>query len=126
MLLKGAFLVAGRKREDSKECWVAVSSRPFAEKLADAGVKDPDEAVPEMQKELEKLLRFYSDGKPLPSVVSAKAMKWGAAFKEKVLSERSLWDKENRVAACGDFCVLPLAEGALMSAKHLAEQILKA
>ena len=116
--------VAGRDRGDDQECWVAVGSRPFSDKLQAAGVQDPEVAVPDMQKDLERVLKVFTKGQPLPEVVSARGMKWGSAFKENVLSEGSLVDPENRMAACGDFCQESLAEGALLSARHLADQLL--
>ena len=115
---------AGRKRQDSKECWVAVSTKAFGEELASRGVKDPQEAVSDLKKEFENILKAFSIGKPVPSIISAKAQKWGSGFKGNLLHEMSLLDRENGLAACGDFCAESSAEGALLSGHHLARQIL--
>ena len=115
---------AGRSRDDNLECWVAVSSVAYGSKLAARGVQDPQEAVEDLQEELENVLRVFSAGKALPAIVSSKAMKWGCAFRSQILQESSLLDWENGIAACGDFCKQALAEGALLSGQHLADQIL--
>lgn len=85
---------------------------------------DPQEAVEELQAEFLRVLRIFSGGRPLPSVVSAKAQKWGSAFRADVLQDRSVLDPESRIAACGDFCVQSSAEGALLSGRDLADKIL--
>ena len=117
---------AGRERDDNQECWVAVSTRAFGEKLQSKGVQSPDESVPELQEEFLKLLRVLAKGEELPGVTSAHAMKWGCAFRKEVIKDRSLLDTENGIGACGDYCVESLAEGALLSAHDLANKILKA
>ena len=117
---------AGRERVDNQECWVAVSTKSFGEKLQAKGVNSPDEAVPQLQEEFLKLLRILAKGEELPGVTSAHAMKWGCAFRKEVIKDRSLLDVENGIGACGDYCVESLAEGALLSAHHLAGQILEA
>ena len=119
-------LIAGRERDDDQECWVAVSTRAFGEKLQSKGVQSPDEAVPALQEEFLKLLGVLAKGDKLPGVTSAHAMKWGCAFRKEVIKDRSLLDTENGIGACGDYCVESLAEGALLSAHHLANQILHA
>jgi len=115
----------GRGREDGKECWVAFSTPEFACENIKSGSKDPQEAAPQLQEESLRVLGAFSGGNSLPSVASARVQKWGAAFKTGLLEERSMLDWNNSLAACGDFCRLSSAEGALSSALHLAERILQ-
>ena len=89
-------------------------------------MQNPDESVEELQEEFLKLLKVLAKGEELPMVTSAHAMKWGCAFRKEVVKDRSLLDTENGIGACGDYCVESLAEGALLSAHHLANQILSA
>ena len=65
-------LSAGRRREDGKECWVAVSTAEFARKYIDSS-KDPQKATAQLQEEtLRVLAAFSGHGKGLPAVVSAR------------------------------------------------------
>lgn len=65
-------LLAGRCRDDGKECWVAFSTTDFARDLLEAGLKDPQEAVPQLQEEALRVLEAFSCGKNLPAVASAR------------------------------------------------------
>lgn len=101
-----------------------MSTKSFGEKLVARGVKDPQEAASELKKEFIRVLQAFEPGKAVPLIFSAKAQKWGSGFRDKLLQEKSLIDRENGIAACGDFCLESSAESALLSGRHLAEQIL--
>jgi len=67
-----ALFLAGRGREDGKECWVAFSTPEFACENIKSGSKDPQEAAPQLQEESLRVLGAFSGGNSLPSVASAR------------------------------------------------------
>ena len=113
----------GRGRQHGQECWVAVTTSAFAEQLLQDGVADAQSAAPVLTAAFTELLQKIADGVDIPELVSNSAQRWGSAFKTNLIPQRSLLDKQNALAACGDFCVESSAEGALLSARHAAQQI---
>ena len=53
-----------------------------------------------------------------------RAHRWRYAAPENALASTCLWDAEQNLAACGDWCHSPRAEGAFLSGLQLAERIL--
>jgi renalase len=53
-----------------------------------------------------------------------RAHRWRYAAPENALASACLWDAEQSLGACGDWCHSPRAEGAFLSGLHMAERIL--
>ncbi|KAK9828106.1 hypothetical protein WJX81_004990 [Elliptochloris bilobata] len=89
----------GRSRTDGAECWVAAA--------ADA-LWPPLRAL---------LARSHGCAEAeVPAPVHLAAQRWGGGFKVGGLPEACAFDKDLMLAACGDFCGAPNAEGAVLSA----------
>lgn len=84
---------------------------------------DAQSAAPVLTAAFTELLQLSADGPNIPELVFSSAQRWGSAFKTNLIPQRSLLDKQNALAACGDFCVESSAEGALLSAQHAAQQV---
>ncbi|KAM1591967.1 hypothetical protein FF1_035854 [Malus domestica] len=68
---------------------------------------------------------FQSMGLNIPHAFFKKAHRWGSAFPAASVAgdEKCLWDKNKRLAICGDFCVSPNVEGAIASGIAAASKL---
>jgi renalase len=136
----------GRSRAgDGLECWVAISTKAFAEKvvagapLSVNGEYNPQTAAyleavtPTMVAEVRRLLRESREeggkGLDVPELVHAKSQRWGNAFPMTTTmlggggggggggGSRGgfIWDGASGFAACGDFVVGAGVEAAFLS-----------
>jgi len=73
------------------------------------------------------LLSTFFESSGLPPVVPnfSRTHKWYYGWPLETLKKDCLWDKENGVGACGDWCQAGRMEGAFLSGVSLAEQIIK-
>ncbi|KAI3980295.1 hypothetical protein MKX01_001366 [Papaver californicum] len=104
-------------RSTSSECWVLHSTADYARTIiSKTGHQKPSsllltEVAEEMLKEF---LRIDSH---IPKPFFTRAHRWGGAFPATAVAEdeKCLWDASKKLAICGDFCVSPNVQGALVS-----------
>eukprot|EP00256_Glycine_max_P064388 XP_014634539.1 uncharacterized protein LOC100816696 isoform X2 [Glycine max] len=105
-------------RSTTSERWVLHSTAEYAEDIiAQTGLKKPSDIT--LNKVAEQLLQeFQSTGLITSQPFFKKAHRWGSAFPAASIAqeEKCLWDRNKRLAICGDFCVSPNVEGAIDSA----------
>ncbi|CAM8995247.1 unnamed protein product [Rhodiola kirilowii] len=75
----------------------------------------------------ELLGEFQSTDLNIPKPFFAKAHRWGSAFPTVSVAkdERCLFSEQKRIAICGDFCVSPSVEGAILSGSAAASKLAK-
>jgi len=103
---------AGRS---AHECWVLHASTPWSEQH----LEQPDHAI------TEQLLDafFTATGTAPRAPLFTKAHRWRYSIAENPLARDHLWDGENRLGICGDWCHTSRVEGAFLSGLMLAEHI---
>eukprot|EP00268_Persea_americana_P015206 TRINITY_DN1692_c2_g1_i2.p1 TRINITY_DN1692_c2_g1~~TRINITY_DN1692_c2_g1_i2.p1 ORF type:complete len:407 (+),score=81.58 TRINITY_DN1692_c2_g1_i2:106-1326(+) len=111
----------------SSECWVLHSTAEYAKGIiSQTGLQKPssDTLVKVAQEMFEA---FQSTGLHIPQPFFMKAHRWGSAFPAVAVAgkEKCLWDRNKRLAICGDFCVSPSIEGAVLSGKQAAANLLE-
>ncbi|RRT82606.1 hypothetical protein B296_00000121, partial [Ensete ventricosum] len=117
------------------ECWVLHSTAEYAQGvIARTGLKKLSSGA--LSKVAEELLReFQATGINIPHPFFMKAHRWlvqmfrcrGSAFPAIAIGgdEKCLWDKNKRLAICGDFCASPDVEGAVLSGIRAASKIME-
>jgi renalase len=80
---------------------------------------DPDKAGAELMDSLRLLA-----GGSLPPILSQEAHLWPHALVEAALGTPCLVSANQRIAACGDWCIGPRVEAAFMSGRAAAEALL--
>ncbi|XP_047146911.1 renalase isoform X2 [Vigna umbellata] len=104
-------------RSTASERWVLHSTPEYAEDvIALTGLNKPSDIT--LNKVAEQLLQeFQSTGLIKSPPFFKKAHRWGSAFPAASIApeEKCLWDRNKRLAICGDFCVSPNVEGAIDS-----------
>nr|GLL22459.1 uncharacterized protein LOC109180002 [Ipomoea trifida] len=114
-------------RSTNSECWVLHSTAEYAEGvIAQTGLQKPSNAT--LSKVAEELLReFESINQIMPQPLFQKAHRWGSAFPATSIAEENkcLWDAGRRLAICGDFCVSPNVEGAIVSGMAAAAKFVE-
>ncbi|CAI8595435.1 unnamed protein product [Vicia faba] len=104
-------------RSSTSERWVLHSTAEYAENIiAQTGLKKPSDAT--LNKVAEELFQeFQSTGANISQPFFKRAHRWGSAFPNASIAqeEKCLWDRNKRLAICGDFCVSPDVEGAIDS-----------
>lgn len=112
-------------RSATGESWVLHSTSEYAEDIiAQTGLQKPSNAT--LTKVAEDLLQeFQSTGFNIPQPFFMKAHRWGSAFPAASIAkeDKCLWDKNKRLAICGDFCVSPNVEGAVLSGMAAASKL---
>nr|GEV01610.1 hypothetical protein [Tanacetum cinerariifolium] len=106
------------ERSTFSERWVLRSTEQYAEKIiAQAGLQKPSNAaaLTEIAEELFK--EFQRTGFDMSVPFFKKAHRWGSAFPviSMARDEKCIWDGTKKLAICGDFCVSPNVEGAILS-----------
>ncbi|XP_043690328.1 renalase isoform X2 [Telopea speciosissima] len=114
-------------RPQMSECWVLHSTAEYAKGvISQTGLQKPSNTT--LTKVAEELFQeFRSSGLHLPDPFFVKAHRWGSAFPAAVIAaeQKCLWDGEKRLAICGDFCVGPNVEGAVLSGMRAAAKLLE-
>lgn len=112
-------------RSTASERWILHSTAEYAETvIAKTGLKKPSDAI--LTKVAEELLEELQNmGLNIPQPFFKKAHRWGSAFPltSVAAEEKCLWDKKRRLAICGDFCVSPDVEGAIISGMAAASKL---
>ncbi|KAM1792058.1 hypothetical protein ACFX12_035955 [Malus domestica] len=112
-------------RSTSSERWVLHSTMEYAQSvIAQTGLQKLSNAT--LTKVAEELFQeFQSMGLNIPHAFFKKAHRWGSAFPAASVAgdEKCLWDKNKRLAICGDFCVSPNVEGAIASGIAAASKL---
>ncbi|KAF8413509.1 hypothetical protein HHK36_001499 [Tetracentron sinense] len=114
-------------RSATSECWVLHSTPEYAKGIiSKTGLQKPSNTtLTEVAEEL--LEEFRRTGLNIPQPFFMKAHRWGSAFPavSVAIEENCLWDKNKRLAICGDFCVSPNVEGAVLSGHGAAAKLLE-
>ena len=101
----------------TSERWVLHSTMEYARGVvAQIGLQKPSSST--LAKVAEELFEeFQRTGLTISQPFFKKAHRWGSAFPAASIAreEKCLWDRKKRVAICGDFCVSPTVEGAILS-----------
>ncbi|XP_024959608.1 uncharacterized protein LOC112500361 isoform X2 [Cynara cardunculus var. scolymus] len=104
-------------RPTSSERWVLHSTEKYAEGIiARDGLQKPSNAaLAEIAEEL--FGEFQRTGLDVSVPFFKKAHRWGSAFPATSIArdEKCIWDRTKKLAICGDFCVSPNVEGAILS-----------
>lgn len=104
-------------RSTASERWVLHSTAEYAEDIiAQTGLKKLSDAT--LSKVAEQLFQeFQGTGLNISQPFFKKAHRWGSAFPGASIApeEKCVWDRNKRLAICGDFCVSPNVEGAIDS-----------
>ncbi|KAL6998995.1 hypothetical protein U1Q18_000162 [Sarracenia purpurea var. burkii] len=112
-------------RSTISEQWVLHSTDKYAKGvIAQSGLQKPSNSV--LNKVADDLFQEFQDmGLNIPPPFFKKAHRWGSAFPAASIAreEKCLWDGKKRVAICGDFCVGPNVEGAVLSGLAAASKV---
>ncbi|XP_077221310.1 FAD/NAD(P)-binding oxidoreductase family protein [Tasmannia lanceolata] len=112
---------------DSSECWVLHSTAEYAEGvITQTGLQKPSSDT--LAKVAEEMFQEFKRTRlHIPKPFFIKAHRWGSAFPATAVAgeEKCLWDRNKRLAICGDFCVSPSIEGAVLSGTRVAERLLE-
>lgn len=111
---------------ENSERWVLHSTDEYAKGIiAQSGLQKPSkETLLKVAGEL--FQEFQSSGLDIPQPFFMKAHRWGSAFPDIAIAgkEKCLCDRSKRLAICGDFCLSPSVEGAILSGKQAATDLL--
>ncbi|CAH8385549.1 unnamed protein product [Eruca vesicaria subsp. sativa] len=115
-------------RSTDSERWILHSTPGYANSvIAKTGLqKLSSETLNKISEEMFKEFQCSGLVNSLPFFM--KAHRWGSAFPAKSIAveERCLWDRNRNLAICGDFCVSPNVEGAILSGLAAASKLLQA
>ena len=106
---------ASKRGRPERACWVLHAAPDWSRVHFD----DERDVV------VDYLLGALTDaiGVTLPSVRTAIAHRWAFALPIETLSDRCLFDADQSIGACGDWCAGPRVEGAFSSGSALAARI---
>ncbi|XP_021905766.1 uncharacterized protein LOC110820567 [Carica papaya] len=114
-------------RSTTSERWVLHSTMEYARSvIARTGVgKLSIETLNEVAEEM--FQEFQDLGLGVSKPFFSKAHRWGSAFpaESRAKEEKCLWEREKRLAICGDFCVSPSVEGAICSGLAAASKLVE-
>ncbi|KAJ1702738.1 hypothetical protein LUZ63_002517 [Rhynchospora breviuscula] len=109
------------------QSWVLHSTSEYAASVIEkSGLKKPSNEI--LSKVADELFQeFKATGLNIPKPLFMKAHRWGSAFPALAISpeEKCLWDNDTKLAICGDFCVSPNVEGAILSGIAAASKLLR-
>ncbi|XP_059069966.1 uncharacterized protein LOC131036341 isoform X2 [Cryptomeria japonica] len=117
----------GRFKSGS-ECWVLHSTAEYAnEIISKTGLEKPpsDDILTNVKNEL--FQEFQKTAPDIPSPFFMKVHRWGSALPTSILAnnDKCLWIENKRLVVCGDFCVAPDVEGAILSGLAAASKLLQ-
>ncbi|KAF9609462.1 hypothetical protein IFM89_016461 [Coptis chinensis] len=113
-------------RSATSERWVLHSTAEYAKRvISQTGLQKLSNSILSNVAE-ELFLEFQRNELNIPRPIFMKAHRWGSAFPAVAVAgdEKCLWDSSKRLAICGDFCVSPNVEGAILSGMGAAAKIL--
>ncbi|KAH9288469.1 hypothetical protein KI387_032586, partial [Taxus chinensis] len=116
----------GRSNSGS-ECWVLHSTTEYADQIiSKTSLKKPSDDILNVVKS-DLFREFQKTAPDIPSPLFMKAHRWGSAFPTTIIAkdDKCLWVENKRVAVCGDFCVAPDVEGAILSGLAAASKLLQ-
>lgn len=114
----------GRSNNGS-ECWVLHSTAEYANHIiSQTGLKKPSDDVLNMVRR-DLFSEFQKTIPHMPSPFFMKAHRWGSALPTTISAkeDKCLWLDNKRFAVCGDFCVAPDVEGAILSGLAAASKL---
>ncbi|KAI3987568.1 hypothetical protein MKX01_021480 [Papaver californicum] len=104
-------------RSTSSESWVLHSTADYAKTIiSQTGLQKPSNLL--LMEVAEKMLgEFLRIDSHVPKPFFTRAHRWGGAFPATAVAEdeKCLWDASKKLAICGDFCVSPNVQGAVVS-----------
>ncbi|KAA3486608.1 tRNA 5-methylaminomethyl-2-thiouridine biosynthesis bifunctional MnmC [Gossypium australe] len=107
------------------ERWVLHSTTDYAKDvIAQSGLEKPSkETLSKVGNEM--LQEFLSTGLSIPQPFFMKAHRWGSAFPATSIAkeEKCVWSEKKKLAICGDFCLSPNVEGAILSGLAAASKL---
>ncbi|PPD72230.1 hypothetical protein GOBAR_DD30871 [Gossypium barbadense] len=107
------------------ERWVLHSTTEYAKDvIAQSGLEKPSkETLSKVGNEM--LQEFLSTGLSIPQPFFMKAHRWGSAFPAASIAkeEKCVWSEKKKLAICGDFCLSPNVEGAILSGLAAASKL---
>ncbi|PIA30473.1 hypothetical protein AQUCO_05500027v1 [Aquilegia coerulea] len=127
-VLSWAFCNSSKPERSSStsECWVLHSTAEYAKRvISQTGLqKLPSSVLSNVAEEL--FQEFQRNELNIPRPFFMRAHRWGSAFPAIAVAEdkKCLWDRSKRLAICGDFCVSPNVEGAILSGMGAAANIM--
>jgi predicted NAD/FAD-dependent oxidoreductase len=104
-------------RPQQMDSWVLHSTKAWAAQNLDTA---KETVIAELIQEVQEVTNHQ-----LPKVAVANAHRWRYSKPKESLKQPALWDDENWLGACGDWCGGPRVEGAIKSGKALAEQVMR-
>ncbi|KAH8940356.1 hypothetical protein BDL97_15G084800 [Sphagnum fallax] len=110
---------------NSSECWVVHSTAEYASNIiSQTGLNKPSNELLSAVA-LDLLAAFEAAVPNIPSPSFLKAHRWGGAFPTTAIAseEKCILEEERRIAVCGDFCVGPRVEDAVLSGVSAAEKV---
>lgn len=131
--ISGSKVLAWAARDSSKpkrdnlssgERWVLQSTAEYAQEVIEkAGMGKPSEEL--LSTVTQTLLEHFRTIGETPAPLFAKSHRWGSAFPKFSIAneEKCLVDEVRRVSICGDFCLGPKVECAILSGISAAEKI---
>ncbi|KAG8657806.1 hypothetical protein MANES_03G083000v8 [Manihot esculenta] len=115
-------------RSTTSERWVLHSTSKYARDIiSQTGLRKPSAAT--LTKVAEDVLEeFKSTGLNGSQPFFRKVHRWGSAFPAASVAgeEKCLWDDKKKLGICGDFCVSPNVEGAILSGLAAAAKLIDA
>jgi predicted NAD/FAD-dependent oxidoreductase len=107
---------ASKPGRPQSECWVLHSTPEWSAKYLE---KAPDEVI------AASLAAFFAATGLMPSQpVLTKAHRWRYSIAEQPLEQGCLWDSEQQLGSCGDWCQGSRIEGAVLSGLAMADRVL--
>ncbi|KAG8472290.1 hypothetical protein CXB51_034335 [Gossypium anomalum] len=107
------------------ERWILHSTTEYAKDvIAQSGLEKPSkETLSKVGNEM--LQGFLSTGLSIPQPFFMKAHRWGSAFPATSIAkeEKCVWSEKKKLAICGDFCLSPNVEGAILSGLAAASKL---
>ncbi|KAJ8755093.1 hypothetical protein K2173_016785 [Erythroxylum novogranatense] len=115
-------------RSTESERWVLHSTAKYArDVISQTGFTKPSsETLTKVADEL--FQEFWRTGLIKSKPFFRKAHRWGSAFPAASIAgeEKCIWHMKKRLAICGDFCVSPNVEGAILSGHTAALKLIEA
>lgn len=103
-------------RPQDLDCWVLHASTAWSRENLE---RTPDEVADLLIRQLPAI-----DGVKPPERLFAEAHRWRFAEASGAIEQDCLWDPQNRIGACGDWCRASRMEGALLSGMSMAGRIM--
>ncbi|KHG19620.1 tRNA 5-methylaminomethyl-2-thiouridine biosynthesis bifunctional MnmC [Gossypium arboreum] len=119
------YLQMGCRSPILSERWVLHSTTEYAKDvIAQSGLEKPSkETLSKVGNEM--LQEFLGTGLTIPQPFFMKAHRWGSAFPATSIAkeEKCVWSEKKKLAICGDFCLSPNVEGAILSGLAAASKL---